>query len=120
MAVIQRSLPISVLGEGLSRTPKTVNIVRDPRGRFWVDRIVIKQETPVTWQVVGPSLTPASPQPDIVVFFPEIEHAIPLTDEMRTISLSGTPGIYQYALFVRVGDSYRAVEGNSPPEMIIE
>lgn len=85
-----------------------------PHGGYRVGRARFKSGSQVTWKFAG------NPQPDdIVVHLPQAGNAI-LHKSDFPATINGDPGVYQYGLFVSVGGDSYAVEGNSPPEMIIE
>lgn len=88
-----------------------VLIHKDPDDKYRVDRIFVPSGTTVTWKADG--FTPTQ----LVVFLPpatSIEHKEP------THKVGYKKGVYHYSLYVKENEEYYAVEGNSPPEMIIE
>ncbi|MCX6143285.1 MAG: hypothetical protein NTZ35_08700 [Ignavibacteriales bacterium] len=45
---------------------------------------------------------------------------IPFGPDGFSAVVGGASGIYYYTIFVKVGSNFCPVEGNSPPEMVIE
>jgi hypothetical protein len=88
----------------------TVCINKIGVNRYSVDPFLVKNRTKVEW-------VPANFETNkIVVFFPTHDTPLPAP----AVVVEGPPGIYHYALFVRVNGHFFGVEGNSPPEMVIE
>ena len=100
----------------LQGNPAEVKIHKHGNNSYRVERVRIKRRTNVNWI---PANFGAPDVKDIVVKFP------PLNEEIHQISfpvtIDGEPGTYRYSLrvFMKNGDEHD-VEGNSPPEMIIE
>ena len=95
--------------------PLSVYIGKDDHGKYIVDRIYVKTGQRVKWIYNGPD-----PQPDeVVVFYPEVGNPV-LRGSQPHEMINATSGIYHYSVFLKIGDKYHPVEGNSPPEMIIE
>lgn len=90
-------------------------IRKDAAGNFWVDTLRIPSTgATVIWQSDG-SYT----ADQIVVYFPEEEKAHRGNGKV-TLKVGGPKGRYHYSLYVLEQGRYTAVEGNSPPEMIID
>jgi hypothetical protein len=88
-------------------------IYLDGDNKYRVDRIIASKDTVITWTATG-----FKPQ-EIVVFLPEPPEVI-IRDTKPKHTVKKARGVYNYSLFVKDGGQYYAVEGNSPPEMIIE
>jgi hypothetical protein len=82
-----------------------------PQGGYRVNRARFKSGSSVTWR--GSNFTPD----DIIVYLPRVGE---IHQSEFPVTIYGEPGVYQYGLFVVVDGGSHAVEGNSPPEMIIE
>ena len=117
--IIHRAAPRLALGSTGPTSSVDCSIHKESRGNYWVPTIHVKAGTNVTWVVLGESGEPADPQPQVVLFFPEVEEP-PVRSVLPVVQLNGAPGTYHYALFVHEGESFVGVDGNSPPEMIIE
>lgn len=100
----------------LEGNPAHIKIRKHGNNSYRVERVRINSGTKVEW---GPDNIGTPPFDDIVVKFP------PLNEEMRKssfpVTIVGAPGTYRYSLKVIVNNgAEHDVEGNSPPEMIIE
>jgi len=84
-----------------------------PHDGYRVNRARFKSGSSVSWN--GSNFKPD----DIIVYLPQSGGA-PIHQSEFPVTIYGAPGIYPYSLFVFVAGSWCPVEGNSPPEMIIE
>lgn len=92
-------------------TSGRVLIRKHAHSGYRVDKAHVKQGSTLEWK--GDGFIPD----EIIVFFP---HGGGIIIRDFPVTFDGEVGVYQYGLFIRIGDVYYAVEGNSPPEMIIE
>jgi hypothetical protein len=106
--IAQRNKPAFLRGQN----QVDVKIEKVGIRKYRVDRVHVANGTTVTWIADGFEPT------EIVVFFPDNQfHEV---GNPLSVQVNGLPGIYHYGLFVCVDNAYYGVEGNSPPEMIIE
>ena len=88
-------------------------IYLDGDNKYRVDRIIASHGTVITWSATGFKAQ------EIVVFLPEPPEVV-IRDPQPKHTVKKARGVYNYSIFVKDGGQYYAVEGNSPPEMIIE
>jgi hypothetical protein len=116
---IIRDSPRVPLGLTTPDRPYECMIRKDSRGKYWVETICVARGTLVRWRIVDSDGNPISPQPRLVLFFPDVTEN-PIRAMEPLVRLDGQPGKYHYALFVMENGGYIGAEGNSSPEMIIQ
>ncbi len=111
---VTRAKPRKIrIADGSNTKPCNVMIHKDSDGEYRVDKIYLSKKATVTWK--ADNFTPD----EIVIFFPEPPGTI-LRAKEPAADVDGSTGVYHYSVYVCEGQGYYAVEGNSPPEMIIE
>jgi hypothetical protein len=116
---IVRDSPRVPVGLTTPDRPYECLIRKDSRGKYWVETICVAKGTVVRWRIVDSNGNPISPQPLVVLFFPDWTER-PIHETEPLVRLDGKSGKYHYALFVMENGGYIGVEGNSSPEMIIQ